>query len=293
MSEKNIEKPKNLYQRICAIMGECQTLEKEGHNKDQNYRYLKESTVADHLRPLLARYGVVLAQSIESIDRSEAGKTRSGQSWWLTRLAVKFSLINADAPEERLESIFHSEGLDTQDKGVYKASTNAQKYFFIRTFCLGSDEDVEKDHGEQFNGQQRGEGYPKQRPQPQARPQPQKPAAPAYYKVDNATSPEAAQEWFESKNVFYDSTVKCFVSHAGPLGGRAEAYRVAKPTDPAPTPGPTPTQKRSAPAPESEAHAQISDAEIVDKATGEVIPETSLAAETRAKIEKLKGARAA
>lgn len=255
--------PKSLAQRLCDIMAECPTIEKRGFNSFHRYKFVREADVADLMRPLLARHGVMLSQTITSIERIPV-RNEKGTESTLTRININYELVNADNMDQRISSAQIGEAIDNQDKGVYKASTNAQKYFFIRMFCLGSDEDVEEDRSA-------GQGKP-QATRPQVRPAnelpPPRDAKPRYY--DLAGVPESkrgdAIEFFEQNGARLDLDTNLYVA-TGKLQG---------------------CDKFEVPAP-----AHTPEVEIVDKATGEVIPESKLKKETRAKIEKLKGATAA
>lgn len=145
---------KSLAARICDVMAQCKTLEKDGFNKQQNYKYVTESTVADTIRKLAGEAGIAIFPSVDSVEKVEAGHTNSGNVWWLTKVWVVYTLINAENPDDKLISRHYAEALDTADKGIYKALTNCHKYMLLRTFCLGSDDDVEND------GKEAGQGAP-------------------------------------------------------------------------------------------------------------------------------------
>jgi len=126
-------------------MKACKTLEKDGYNKQQNYKYVTESAVADMIRGLIGEAGVFILSSVDSAEKIEMGRTSSGHPWYSTKIWVTYTLINAENSEDTLVSRQFAEAFDTADKGIYKALTNCYKYFLLRTFCLGSDDDVEKD----------------------------------------------------------------------------------------------------------------------------------------------------
>lgn len=285
---------RNLYQRICAIMGDAGTLAKEGKNIAQNYKYLRETDVADLMRGLCAKHGVAIIPNVVEYARSEEGRTKSGNPIWLSRVKVAYELVNSEEPADRISTICFGEAYDGADKGLYKASTNAHKYFLVRTFSLGSDDDVEND--------KQGRNDPPYTRQPQ----PPTPPSPApklhYYNVSKAPDQALAAEWLEKKGAEYDPHLKVYVCMVELRG--CDKYRVNSPTDPAPDPLTIQAQQepKKVELPKlltadelngefqeaSAQHEQISDVEILNKETGEVIPQSALAVETKAKIEKLK-----
>jgi hypothetical protein len=129
------DKPKNLYQKLALIMGALHKLKKGGVNQHFKYTFLREVDVAETMRPLLAEHNIVVVPSIISCVRESD----------FTTICVRYTIINADAPNEQLTSDVFATSKDAQDKGVYKASTNAAKYFFVRLLCIGSDDDVENE----------------------------------------------------------------------------------------------------------------------------------------------------
>lgn len=136
-------KIKNLYQRIAAIYADCENIPKNGFNSFQRYKYVTEADVTEHMRKLFAKHGVVLHTTIENIEMTEDKRERSTSRFY--RIQVHYLLINIDIPTETLSSVFYGEASDTGDKGIYKAMTGAHKYFLMKTFCLGGDDDPEND----------------------------------------------------------------------------------------------------------------------------------------------------
>jgi hypothetical protein len=58
---------------------------------------------------------------------------------------MKTAFINADCPEEKIESFYYGYGIDTQDKGIGKAISYAVKYALLKQFCLETGDDPERD----------------------------------------------------------------------------------------------------------------------------------------------------
>jgi hypothetical protein len=118
----------NLYQKIAAIMGEIGAVEKEGFNVNQKYAFVTEATIANLLRPLFAKYGIVPWHSLKEWSRPDR-TTYTVETW---------RLIDADTGEMTIETDMLSEGMDAGDKSSSKASTFSSKYFYLRQFVIGS-----------------------------------------------------------------------------------------------------------------------------------------------------------
>jgi len=126
----------NLYQRIRAVMDEVQAIPKNGHNDHFNYDYVRETDLVDHLRGLLVKHGLVLLPTATAYNRDGN----------ITRLAMNYVLVNVDNPAETFHVPWYGEATDTQDKGIYKAYTGAEKYALMKLFMVaGEDADPERD----------------------------------------------------------------------------------------------------------------------------------------------------
>jgi hypothetical protein len=137
----------NLYQRLVAIMAEAGTIKKLGFNEFDKYSYVKESDIAEKMQALFVKHGVFVTNSV--IEHSSTQVTSStGKPSILSSVVSLYTFINADNPSERHEVRAVGDGMDRGDKAIYKALTGAHKYFLIRNFNLGSEEDAEKESPE-------------------------------------------------------------------------------------------------------------------------------------------------
>ena len=130
--------------RLCAILADCEAIEKKGFNSFHNYKFLREADVADVIRKLMAKHGVMCLPSTEEIAEREH-VSNAGKKSYFIRVKVRYTFLNADNPEEKYEVTAYGDGIDGEDKGLYKALTGCHKYMLLRTFCLGADEDPEND----------------------------------------------------------------------------------------------------------------------------------------------------
>jgi hypothetical protein len=144
----------NLYQKIARMIADAKRIPKRGTfrgetatGKEFTYPYAFHSDVVDQSSELCGKYGVVVFQH-PLIDKESFFRTAVGQKgWMLTRQLFKYVIVNADKPEEKIEQLVWGEASDGGDKGAYKASTGADKYFWFRLLQLptGDDPDDESE----------------------------------------------------------------------------------------------------------------------------------------------------
>lgn len=123
----------NIYQKISAIMGEVQYIQKDGQIAfgSTKYKAVTEEKVTSIIKPKLVKYGIVIIPV--AIDERREGN--------ITTLRTTYRVINAENPDEWFEAVSVGQGSDTQDKGSNKASTGSWKYLCLRLFAIASGED--------------------------------------------------------------------------------------------------------------------------------------------------------
>ncbi|MDE3095785.1 MAG: ERF family protein [Chloroflexota bacterium] len=123
-----------LAAKLAKLLGEIQRVPKNGYNSFHKYQYATESDLTDHVRPLLAKAGVIIMPSVLSYEREgEIG-----------RLTMKFTFIDAESGET-FETVGIGEGQDKGDKCAYKCMTGAVKYMLMKTFLIATGDDPEQD----------------------------------------------------------------------------------------------------------------------------------------------------
>jgi hypothetical protein len=118
-------------------------IEKDGNNREQNYKFLSERQVKQLVQPLLVKHRLMflpLRQSITGTGLSPKGTQR------LTDVSVRYLWLDPDTGES-IEGEYIGTGADSNDKGVYKALTGGGKQVFCNTFQIPTGDDPEKDHG--------------------------------------------------------------------------------------------------------------------------------------------------
>lgn len=141
-----MSKEKNVYQRIHAVMTEIETIAKTGRNTFHKYDYATEADYVKALRPLFNTHGLVVIPNVmpESVRVIVAGEKADN---FLTTAVMRFTIVNIDKPEEKVEASVIGQGQDKGDKGAYKLMTGAKKYFAALTFMVATGDDSEKTEG--------------------------------------------------------------------------------------------------------------------------------------------------
>ena len=136
-SNKDRQEAANIYQRINAVMNECEYLQK---TQAQQGKGIKYDEVIAMIRPLLIEHGIVMVTrqlKMESLPLVEGTKQRVYQGKYSLRL------VNMDNPREFVEHITHAHGMDGGDKGAGKAHTYAMKTMLVKGFGIETGEDEE------------------------------------------------------------------------------------------------------------------------------------------------------
>ena len=137
-------------------------LKKDGYNAHHKYKFVSHDSVVNAVRNALADNGVNFSPSV--LDVQQNGKSYLVQ--------IEFTFTDSETGESE-KSLWFGEGQDAQDKGLYKALTQAKKTFLLNRFLIPT--------GEQYADGDYGQGYekpetrkPKAEPKPEPAPEPQR-----------------------------------------------------------------------------------------------------------------------
>lgn len=136
----------NLYQKLNAIMGEVESLQKDGKVafNTTKYNYLSEAKTTAIFHEKLFKHKLVILP-IE-VNEEVKGSITQGR--------YKYKLVNCENPEEFeiLES--GGQGHDSADKGSGKASSYAYKYLLWRMFAIPSNDDPDQTSSDEIKSKQ-------------------------------------------------------------------------------------------------------------------------------------------
>jgi hypothetical protein len=133
--------------KILAVMKEVGYVQKDGNNTFQHYKYVSEAAIADKVREAMTKCGLVAIPVVKSFDVASGGNTKSGAPQWLTTMLVDYQIIDPDSGDSVTATVL-GQGIDSGDKGPYKAMTGANKYFLMKLLQIPTGDDPEKDDTE-------------------------------------------------------------------------------------------------------------------------------------------------
>lgn len=131
---------KNLFAKLVEVAQAIDHVEKGGRNTAQSYDYVRAVDVARIVRKELSDRGVVPITSTRVVSVEPAGQTRSGAIQYLTTIAGTVTFHDSESSDLVSFDIV-GQGIDTGDKGIYKAITGALKYALTTAFLIPNEAD--------------------------------------------------------------------------------------------------------------------------------------------------------
>jgi hypothetical protein len=126
------ETPKNIYQKLHAIMEAIAFIEKDKRNEFHKYNYASEEAIKKAVHSQLVANRVVFSMDITDMQRNNN----------LVDIIVKYTFTDIDTLE-KVSGSFNGCGEDKGDKALYKAVTGAIKYILTSTFLIPTGDDPE------------------------------------------------------------------------------------------------------------------------------------------------------
>lgn len=131
---------KNIYQKLLEIRKKVEYVQKNGQGF--GFNYATESQILCAIRPEMDRQGIFLEQETVSLE-SVMTRSKNKQGEWLNipglKATYKFTWIDADNPEERIEKIMilqdEGDSIDT----VGSLLTYSNRYFLYKFFSVPTD----------------------------------------------------------------------------------------------------------------------------------------------------------
>lgn len=134
-----------------ALLGKLLLIQKEidGIAKsDQgfNYSYAGQEAVLNTIRPLMNQHGLLLVQEVLEVENTRIDYTTGKgdyikeKSEILTSAAQRFTWYDTESGE-KLEALFHANGMNDWEKGLGSALTYAERYFLLKFFHIPTPND--------------------------------------------------------------------------------------------------------------------------------------------------------
>ena len=162
------KKKMNLYDKISEVLKDIEYLTKDDNvgTGKSSYKAISEEKVTRSVRASLIKNGIVILpieQHTEEIfteyEKLNYDKKLEKKQRLMTRVDVKYKIVNIDNPEEFEILVSSGSGVDSQDKGVGKAMTYSYKYMLLRTFAIPTGEDPDKFHNDDLDDQSQEQEY--------------------------------------------------------------------------------------------------------------------------------------
>lgn len=129
----------NIYEKLLEIQKSVDYLQKDNNGKQ--YDYVSSSQVLAQITKLMNKQGLLLVPEIQKHEVT-TNTTKTGTLSYFTEIDVDFTWINVEKPSETYRVKFYGQGVDLAgEKGVGKALTYAEKYFFLKFFHIPTDKD--------------------------------------------------------------------------------------------------------------------------------------------------------
>lgn len=131
-----------LFKKLLEVQKKVDAIPKRGFNAFHKYHYATEADILT-VKETLNEHGlIVLPTTLEE----ETGFRDGGRSW--ARVTLLFRVVDVDSGEE-VEARFSGYSEDNNDKAIYKATTGANKYFYLKFFGIATEDDPERDESPQ------------------------------------------------------------------------------------------------------------------------------------------------
>lgn len=144
----------SLHQKLIEVRKSVPYLQKDRNSPQLQYSYVSGSQTTGALRGVMDDLGLLLVPEITGYEVREF-KTARGGTMFLSLLAMRFTWINAEAPDQRLECLWHAQGTDQLEKGPGKAVTYAEKSFLLKFFQIPTDSEDPDRFAQMVGDQQR------------------------------------------------------------------------------------------------------------------------------------------
>lgn len=187
----------NLYQKLTNIKGEFGALEKDGTNDFHKYNYVTEAQVMTRFKDLCVTHGVFVEATCAGISH-EKGMGKHGDGI-LTTMNMEYKIVDIENPSDFIKVSFPGTGMDSGDKGAYKAMTGSYKYFLIKTLNLATDDDPENDtKGKESYSSNQGNRQAASPATPVRQGQPKEVQTGEYYHYDTNLGPKLGATSFQA-----------------------------------------------------------------------------------------------
>lgn len=128
----------SIYKKILEVQKAVGNVPKKGYNSFHKYHYATEADILT-VKETLNAHGLIV---LPTTHEETTGFKPDGKSW--ASVTLLFKVIDTETGES-VESQFTGYAEDSNDKAIYKATTGANKYFYLKFFGIATEDDPERD----------------------------------------------------------------------------------------------------------------------------------------------------
>lgn len=147
---------KNVAAKVLKMIKSVGEIPRNGSNPQFNYKFVKETDVADKLRESCMAVGLVIIPSVHDVKcETLVPRDTTKKDSYRTSLMLKLTLVDPDTGES-MDMDFPGEAIDTQDKATPKAITSAYKYALLKLAMNGGGDGDDPEHVSNEQGGENG-----------------------------------------------------------------------------------------------------------------------------------------
>jgi hypothetical protein len=138
-----MQKTKNIFEALTAIMAEVEHIGKNKTNQQQGYKFRGIDDMYNALHPYFAKHGVFITSNVVESKREER-QTQKGGTLIYTIATCQFTFYAMDG--SFITSTIEGEAMDSGDKSTNKAMSTALKYALMQMFLIPTEEKIDTEY---------------------------------------------------------------------------------------------------------------------------------------------------
>lgn len=128
----------SIYNKLFNILNELNGVGQNGYNSFHKYKYTKQEDIIDAIKPLLIKNKLLITNEV--IEEETIEVMVGASKGVLCKVTLEFTITDLDSMAQ-IKQKYRGHGMDVGDKGIYKAMTGAEKYFYMKNFLISSGND--------------------------------------------------------------------------------------------------------------------------------------------------------
>ena len=143
MTTKDNETNKKTFkEKLLAVSKSIDHMDKDKTNEMIGYKYLSEAKTKEVFKKAFDREGLLFDFSTIEVREYEATPTSKGNKQFVTIAKGEYNITDVDS-DSVAKGFWQGSGIDTGDKGLYKAITGGIKFLLNTKFLVPTGEDLE------------------------------------------------------------------------------------------------------------------------------------------------------